>query len=321
MFSQDNDPFARLISYSPGLESLIRTARIAAAADICVLIDGETGTGKELLAQAIHAASPRHNEKIIAVNCAALSDTVIESQLFGHIEGAFTGATSDTTGYIETADKGCLFLDEIGELSPKGQAALLRFLETGECQKLGSNESRTFDVRIIAATHRNLQQMTDAGEFRQDLFYRLNVVNLRLPPLRERRRDIPLLFEHFLLQYSATRNCPVPDADKAAIKRLMQHDWPGNVRELRNLCSRLVTMHDNPVITEEIISNELVTDSVTSHNDAFDLPPGGIDLEQLEIKLIQQALKRTRGNKSKAARLLGISRDAFLYRLKKHNLT
>ncbi len=320
LFSR-HDPFQPLISHSPGLESLIRSAQIAAAADITILIQGETGVGKELLAQSIHRASPRADKPMITVNCAALNDQLIESQLFGHVKGAFTDAHADSVGYIEAADNGCLFLDEIGELSARGQAALLRFLESGECQKAGSNETRYVDARVIAATHRDLQQMVSAGEFRQDLFYRLNVVTLRLPALRERRRDIALLFTHFCQRYANSQNKQPPQADKSALKRLQQHDWPGNVRELRNLCARLVTLHDSgATISAQTISDELARHASTLDSSLFELPPEGIRLEQLEQDLLQQALDRADGNKSRAARLLGITRDAFLYRLKKHKL-
>ena len=320
LFSR-KDPFQPLISHSPGLESLIRSAQVAATADVTILIQGETGVGKELLAQSIHQASPRADKPMITVNCATLNDHLIESQLFGHVKGAFTDAHTDSTGYIEAADKGSLFLDEIGELSARGQAALLRFLETGECRKTGSEETRYIDTRVIAATHRDLQHMVNTGEFRQDLFYRLHVVTLRLPALRERRRDIALLFTHFCQRYADSQNKQPPRADKSALKRLQQHDWPGNVRELRNLCARMVTLHDSgSIITEPVISNELAAHASTLDSSLFELPPEGIKLEQLEQDLLQQALDKADGNKSRAARLLGISRDAFLYRLKKHNL-
>ena len=320
MFTEDN-PFKSLISHSPGLESVIRTAQIVASADITVLIYGETGTGKELLSQAIHQASPRANNDIIVVNCAALSETLIESQLFGHQKGSFTGAIADSKGYIEAAHQGTLFLDEIAELSMKGQAALLRFLESGECQIVGSTETKQINARVIAATHRNLQQMVDDGSFRHDLFYRLNAVTLELPPIRKRLGDISLLLSYYTKLYASKQKKQILNFDKTAIKRLQQHDWPGNVRELRNLSARLVTLKDETKTISEIdISEELAVQACSIDASLFELPEEGINLEELEIDLIKQALKKSDGNKSKAAKMLGISRDAFLYRLKKHNL-
>ena len=321
MISLTNNPFEQLISHSPGLEAVIRTAQIVASADITVLIHGETGTGKELLSQAIHRASPRAKNNIIVVNCAALSESLLESQLFGHKKGSFTGAIADSKGYIEAADKGTLFLDEIAELSPKAQGTLLRFLESGEHQSVGSTETIHVNVRVIAATHRDLQKMVHEGTFRQDLFYRLNAVTLVLPPLRERPSDITLLLKHYSKHYSEKQNRNVLIFDKSAIKRLHQHDWPGNVRELRNLCARMSTLKDDTkVITEDDITEELAIQSSSVDSSLFELPSGGIKLEEIEIDFIKQALIKADGNKSQAAKLLGITRDAFLYRLKKHNL-
>jgi len=321
MLFSNNNPFEKLISHSPGLEALIRSAQIAASADITVLIHGETGTGKELLAQALHEASPRADEDMVTVNCAALSDSLMEAQLFGHMKGAFTGAVCDSVGYIEAADNSTLFLDEIGELSMAGQASLLRFLETGECQKVGSNETHHVNARVIAATHRNLQQMVDNGEFRQDLYYRINVVTLELPPLRARPGDIVQLVNHFNEFYAGKQGKKPLQFDRSALKRLQQHDWPGNVRQLRNLCARMVTLHNEAAtISADEMSEELAIQSSSIDSSLFELPPEGIRLEDVEIDLIKQALEKADGNKSQAAKLLGITRDAFLYRLKKHSL-
>lgn len=319
--SAPQNPFEKLISHSPGLEAVIRTAQIVASADITVLIHGETGTGKELFAQAIHQASPRADYDIVTVNCAALTEGLLESQLFGHKKGAFTGAISDSKGYIQSADKGTLFLDEIAELSMSAQATLLRFLESGECHIVGSTETKHVNTRIIAATHRNLREMVDEGTFRHDLYYRLNTVTLELPPLRERHGDITLLMKHFAKYYAEKQGRRTLFFDKSAIRRLQQHDWPGNVRELRNLCARLVALKDDSkAITEEQISEELAVQSSSLDSSLFELPASGIKLEELEIDLIKQALEKAEGNKTQAARLLGISRDAFLYRMKKHKL-
>ena len=299
----------------------MRSAQIIASADITVLVYGETGTGKELLSQAIHQASPRANHDIIVINCAALSDSLIESQLFGHLKGSFTGAIANSKGYIEAAHEGTLFLDEIGELSAKGQAVLLRFLESGECHSVGSTHTKRVNARIIAATHRNLEDMVKDGTFRHDLLYRLNAVTIELPPLRDRPGDITLLLQHFTKLYADKQQRQALKFDRSAIKRLQQHDWPGNVRELRNLCARLATLKDDKKdITQAEISEELAVQASSIDSSLFELPATGINLEELEIDLIKQALKKSDGNKSQAAKLLGITRDAFLYRLKKHDL-
>lgn len=317
----NNRAFRSLLGRSPAMEAVIRTAQIAAATDVHILIEGETGTGKELLAQEIQASSTRAGEAFIVVNCAALPLELVESLLFGHERGAFTGAHDNKQGYVQKAHKGTLLLDEIGELPLAIQAKLLRFIEHGESQRLGSSEIERVDVRIIAATNRNLMQMVDSGSFRQDLFYRLHIVPLQLPPLRERMRDITELAEHFL-QQAAVRNQSRPSKlTSAALELLKKHDWPGNIRELRNLCEHVAALLPGENIAPEHLPlnldrRQLKTDNATR----FELPRQGVNMEALEIDLIQQALDYANGNKSKAARLLGLSRDAFMYRLKKHNL-
>lgn len=315
----NNQAFSKLIGHSPALEAVIRTAQIAAATDVHVLIEGDTGTGKELLARAIQETSSRHDKPFITVNCAALPYELAESLLFGHEIGAFTGAIKRKQGYVQNADSGTLFLDEIGDLSLALQAKLLRFIEYGECQRLGANDSDIVDVRIIAATNRNLLTMVDAGEFRQDLFYRLSVVTMRMPSIQERSKDIPELANYFLKQASE-RNKTRPVAfDEDALNILKKYAWPGNVRELRNICEHVSAIFPGETVTRNNLPLELrvVTDKTTT---GFKLPEQGIDMEALEVDLIQQALDQAQGNKSKAARLLGLSRDAFLYRIKKHDL-
>ena len=318
---QNKNAFKSLLGRSPLMEAVIRTAQIAAAADVHILIEGETGTGKELLAQEIQASSPRAEEAFVIVNCAALPVELVESLLFGHERGAFTGAHERTDGYVQRAHRGTLFLDEIGELPLSIQAKLLRFIEHGESQRLGSNEVEVVDVRIIAATNRNLMQMVDSGEFRKDLFYRLNIVPMQLPPLRQRKRDIPELAKHFL-QLAAKRNqSNLSELTQDALEVLRRYDWPGNIRELRNVCEHMTAMLPGERIKSEHLPLDLTAATVPrASRKGFELPQEGINMETLEIDLIKQALDYANGNKSEAARLLGLTRDAFLYRLKKHKL-
>ncbi len=311
--------FSKLIGQSAELQQLINTASMIAGAEVTVLIEGATGTGKELLARALHSASMRNQQNFVAVNCAALSETLAESQLFGHRKGAFTGADSDHAGFVKQAENGTLFLDEIGELPLSIQSKLLRFIEYGECQRLGDNAPVQSNVRIIAATNRDLLQQVKNGEFREDLYFRLKVVPMELPSLHQRVEDIPLLIEHFMSQLSSQHQLPKPKLTKAALKQLQQYRWPGNVRELRNLCESLLLLLQGRAIDESNLPmhiNSTCTDSAP-----FKLPVSGIKLDELEVDLLHQALQASSGNKSRAARLLGISRDVFLYRLKKYAIS
>jgi two-component system, NtrC family, response regulator HydG len=319
--SETHKSFESLVGHSPSLEALVRTAQIAAAADVHILIAGETGTGKELLAHAIHAVSKRSAQPFVTVNCAALPHELVESLLFGHEKGAFTGAHESRQGYVRHAHTGTLFLDEIGEMPLAIQAKLLRFIEYGEVHPLGSTAHENVDIRIIAATNRNLIEMVDSGEFRRDLFYRLNVVPLQIPPLRERNRDIRELIRHFT-QHAAQRNQSEPVSfSREALEALRRYPWPGNVRELRNVCEHVAALMPGETVCVDKLPLELHVKSPKSPSDTgFELPAGGIDMELLEIDLIKQALLQADGNKSEAARLLGLSRDAFLYRLKKFDL-
>jgi DNA-binding NtrC family response regulator len=319
--ASNNQTFKSLLGRSPAMAAVIRTAQIAAATDVHILIEGETGTGKELLAAEIQSSSSRAGEAFIVVNCAALPVELVESLLFGHERGAFTGAHERKEGYVQKAHKGTLFLDEIGELPLSIQAKLLRFIEQGESQRLGSNEVEYVDVRIIAATNRNLMQMVDSGDFREDLFYRLNIVPLQLPPLRERTRDIAELVAHFLQQAAARNRSEPVTFTRDALETLKKHDWPGNIRELRNVCEHVsALLPGQNIAPEQLPLNPDARRGYTENDTRFELPQHGINMESLEIDLIQQALEYANGNKSKAARLLGLTRDAFLYRLKKHDL-
>ena len=320
MFSfSNNDAFSSIVGHSPALESVIRTAQIAAAADVHILIEGETGTGKELMAQALQKSSKRANQPFVIINCAALPAELIESLLFGHEKGAFTGANERRDGYIQKAHDGTLFLDEIGDLPVSMQAKILRFVENGECQRVGSHQLEKVDVRILAATNHNLLQQINEGKFRQDLFYRLSVVSLRLPSLRERRRDIPELAKHFLLQAAQNNRAEPCTFSQDALNQLKHYAWPGNIRELKNVCEHVSALLPGEVINKDNLPLDLRQSKPIS-NSGYTLPEHGIVMVSLEIDLIKQALKHSNGNKSKAAKLLGLSRDAFLYRLKKHKL-
>lgn len=315
------DFFSTLIGQSPALEAMIRSARMVAATDVTVLIKGETGTGKEVLASAIQKASTRSNKPFITLNCAALPEGLVESEIFGHKKGAFTGAISDKQGLFQAADGGTLFLDEINSLPLSIQSKLLRFLESGECLPVGSTKSYRVNVRVIAATNTDLTQQIETGSFRRDLYFRLNVVPLELPSLSERSADIELLVKHFFDHFAQAHSLQPPTFSRQALKSLRGYRWPGNVRELRNLCERLCILLAGRVIEPENLPHEfsgnIKLDSVITE---FKLPETGVELDALEANFIHQALVRTNGNRSKSARLLGISRDTLLYRIQKHGL-
>ena len=314
--------FQALIGQAPNFEAMLRSAKMVASTDVTVLITGETGTGKEVLANALQSHSPRGHKPFITLNCAALPESLVESELFGHRRGAFTGAVANQTGRLQAADGGTLFMDEVDSLPLPVQAKLLRFLETGEIQPVGDTQSQRVDVRIIAATNTSLPKKIAQGEFRKDLYYRLNVVPLDIPPLRERMGDIQILLTHFIAHFAAEHKLPPPILSKSALSRLQGYAWPGNVRELRNVCERLSILLAGRAIEEGNLPREITSPAPSGGGakDAFALPEGGIDLEQVELDLIQQALARTNGNRSRSARLLGISRDTLLYRMQKHHL-
>jgi DNA-binding NtrC family response regulator len=317
------DHFSTIIGHSPELDSLIRSAKIAASTDVTILIKGETGTGKEVLATAIQKASSRANNKFVTINCAALPEGLIESELFGHKKGAFTGANANAQGLFLAADGGTLFLDEINSLPLVVQGKLLRFLDSGECLPVGETQSYKVDVRVIAATNSDLNDQIKAGQFRQDLFYRLNVVPIELPPLAKRSEDIEHLVKHFLKQFANMHGIKPPQFSKPALKVLKAYKWPGNIRELRNLCERLSILLSGRVIEVENLPSEFRINPNADINKTtgFILPETGLQLDSLEADLINQALSRTKGNRSQSAKLLGLSRDTLLYRMQKHGFT
>jgi transcriptional regulator with PAS, ATPase and Fis domain len=308
-----------LIGNSPELRAVTRAAQVTAATDVTTLILGESGTGKELLAQAVHRESRRAQTPFVAINCATLPEALADSELFGHRKGSFTGAASDYGGRIREAQGGTLFLDEVGELPLNLQAKLLRFLESGECHTIGIPRAEKLDVRVIAATNRDLYTEVEAGRFRADLYYRLHIVPLELPPLRVRTGDLEILLGSLTARLAHLHRLDAPRYSVDAVECLQRYPWPGNVRELRNFCERMVVLLSGKLIRKENLPTEIRTHGMNSDTTPrFSLPEGGLRLDELEAEMIRQALGKTRGNRSKAARLLGVTRDALLYRLKKH---
>ena len=309
-----------MLGQAPEFQSVLRAMRIVSATDATVLVTGESGTGKELLARALFENSRRRDKPFVTVNCAALPVQLAESELFGHRRGAFTGASSDSMGKMQAAHGGTLFLDEIGELPLAVQAKLLRFLETGECQPVGQPVSQRVDVRIIAATNRDLSRAVKEGTFRSDLYYRLFVVPLELPPLRERPGDIPLLMAGLTAELAARYGLQSPRYSKATLKVLNGYRWPGNVRELKNFCERMLILFAGRLVEPANLPVEFRqhASAQPSVAEGFELPDQGIRMDELEVSLIEQALSKTGGNRSRAARLLGLSRDTLLYRMKKY---
>jgi transcriptional regulator with GAF, ATPase, and Fis domain len=309
-----------LLGKSGEFAAVIRAARLVAMTDVTVLILGESGTGKELLARAIHEQSRRTTGPFIAINCAALPESLAESELFGHRKGAFTGAYANQQGRIPAADGGSLFLDEVGELPLSIQAKLLRFLESGECQVVGKTRADHVNTRIIAATNRDLYAQTQQGGFRADLYYRLNIVPLELPPLRKRLDDLSLLLNQFTTQLAQQHQLSVPHYSHATLKQLRAYQWPGNIRELRNFCERMLILFSGKTIEPTNLPHEFQLQKTTKalQKPGLTLPEAGISLETVEIQMIHQALRKTYGNRSQAARLLGLTRDTLLYRMKKY---
>jgi DNA-binding NtrC family response regulator len=308
----------KIIYKSPQMAELISMASRVAASQASVLIQGESGTGKELLARLIHQLSPRASKSVIVVNCGALHENLLESELFGHEKGSFTGATSRRIGRFEEADGGTLFLDEIGELSPTVQVKLLRFLQEREIQRLGSNVNIHVDVRVISATNRELEVQVKEGNFREDLFYRLKVVTMVLPPLRERKEDLPLLIDYFVEKFSRENGKNIKDLTAEARDLLLKYDYPGNVRELINILERAVVITRNEYIT----SDDLPFKS-SSLPDSSDNKSSGTlrkSLEDLEKQLIDEAMSKAADNQTRAAEILGMSERMLRYKLKKYNL-
>jgi len=301
--AREEDP--QIVGSSPAFRAVLEIVRQVAPTSATVLVVGESGTGKEVVADLIHKLSPRASNPLVKVSCAALPETLLEAELFGHEKGAYTGAVVDRVGRFERADGGTLFLDEIGEISPALQVKLLRFLQSGEYERVGDPTHREADVRVIAATNADLTERIEKKQFREDLYYRLNVITLRVPPLRERKGDVELLAVHFLRKFATRNGKSIQGFSKEALQDLSSYPWPGNVRELENVIERAVILAKGDLITPEDFPPEIgeVKDRVKSIQ-----IPLGMPLDEVKDKLVKEALDHTGGNKAEAAKLLGITR-------------
>ncbi len=311
--------FENMIGGSERIQKVFQVAAQAARVDSTVLVLGESGTGKELLAKAIHFNSPRRNRPFVVVNCGAIPETLLESELFGHSRGAFTGAFSERKGKIEAADTGTVFLDEIGDLEPQTQVKLLRLLQEKEIDKIGVSKPIKVDVRIIAATHRDLEGMLREEKFREDLYYRLSVIPIKLPSLSERRNDIPLLADFFLKKYAQKFGKKLT-LDREIFKVLDVYPWPGNIRELENLMERTAALHEGGTIRVDDLPEDMLNRASKIGPVLLNIPPDGVDLEQVEKDLIREALERSRWNQSRAARFLRTTRNTLIYRMQKYGI-
>jgi len=317
----ENFRLENVIASSPRMQTVLDLVERVARTDATVLVTGESGTGKELIAKGIHFSGARSSRSFIPVNCAAIPETLIEAELFGYKRGAFTGAMADTKGKFEEADGGTLFLDEISAMPLALQPRLLRVLQEQEIVRLGESHPRKVNVRIIAATNRNLGTLVSDGEFREDLYYRLAVVPINLPPLRERREDIPLLAEHFLRRSSERYGHGKLTMDRKVFAELSNYVWPGNVRELENVIERMVVLSDGKKISVEDLPEHIrQPQPLYADNVMLELPPGGVSLEKIEREIIRQALAVHGGNQTHTARYLDITRSALIYRMQKHGL-
>ena len=312
---ETRDHLLDLTGRAPAMQKLYRQIEKLAPTEAGVLIQGESGTGKELVARALHRLSRRSDGPFVAVNCGAIPEGLAEAEFFGAERGAFTGAVAARDGYFAKADGGTLFLDEVGELPPSLQPKLLRALQEGVITRIGGQREQRVDVRIVAATHRDLKQEIAASRFREDLYYRLAVVTLNTPPLRERREDIPLLVEHFVERATRQHRLSEATLPKAVLRALMERDWPGNVRELGHAVERLLLLGEDDDILEQDLPN-----SDENNDGDFRLPASGLDWERMERSLLAQALEHSEGNRRQAARLLGLGYKAFLYRVEKFGL-
>lgn len=311
-----------IVGASGKLKAVIDKMKLVAPSRATILIEGESGTGKELIAQAIHQASPRARAPFVAVHCAALSENLLESELFGHERGSFTGATERRIGRFESATGGTLFLDEIGEISQSTQVKLLRFLETKSIERVGGSKPLELDVRLVAATNRNLEQLVREGKFRDDLFFRLNVVRLTMPPLRDRPEDVPLLLAHFIKIFSYENSVPPLTVEPGALRTLQTYPWPGNIRELRNFCENAVVLRRGGTLTEYDLEPKFRTTTlpgpVATSSDvntplanagmSRPAPSHSLSVEENEKHLLREALLKARGNRTRAAEMMGVSR-------------
>ena len=302
-----------IVGSSPKLMAVLDKVKLVAPSRATILIEGESGTGKELIAQAIHQASPRARAPFVAVHCASLSENLLESELFGHERGSFTGAVERRIGRFESADGGTIFLDEIGEISASIQVKLLRFLETKSVERVGGSKPLELDVRLVAATNRNIEQLVREGKFRDDLFFRLNVVRITMPPLRDRADDIPLLLAHFIAIFSEENGVPPLTLEVGALRTLQAYPWPGNIRELRNFCENAVVLRRGGRFTEYDLEPKFRGHHGGGPPGSGPAPPptasaNPLSVEENEKRLLREALIKSRGNRTKAAELMGVSR-------------
>jgi transcriptional regulator with PAS, ATPase and Fis domain len=313
-----------IIGVSAAIRGILSVIQRVADSDSTVVIYGETGAGKDLIARAIHRFSRRRSRPFVTINCGAIPETLLESELFGHMKGAFTGALSRKEGKFELADRGTVFLDEIGDMSRPLQVKLLRVLETRSFEPLGGSKTVHVDVRIIAATHRDLRKAITEGTFREDLFYRLHVIPLRIPPLRDRREDIPLLLNHFIAHFNRARGMKIEGVTRAASQCLVAYSWPGNVRELKNTVERLVVLKGEGYIDLDDLPSRLRSDGACPAK-GLQIRESGISLatavEQFEKELILQSLEKTSWVKNRAAELLHLKRTTLVEKIKRHGLT
>jgi two-component system response regulator AtoC len=322
--------FEQIVGESALMREMIHLARKVAGSEVSsVLLQGESGTGKDLIAKSIHYESPRSDAPFVAINCAAIPATLIESELFGYEKGAFTDAKARKEGLFEQAEGGTLFLDEIGELELSLQAKLLRVLEEGAFRRVGGLKDIPLDVRVIAASNRDLKEESEAGRFRLDLYYRLSVIQIDMPPLRERGEDVLMLAEHYINSFRTRLRSRAHRISPEVSEAFRRYEWPGNVRELRNVIERALILEDGDAITTRYLPRNLTPESIAQRKSsnasnseesgpsAFHLPTGGLSLDEVEMSLVRQAIAQSEGNQTRAAELLGISRDQLRYRLKK----
>ena len=321
---QSQTIFKDIIGHGTAMRNIFRTVEKVADCDTTIMLNGETGTGKGLIARAIHRASGRHDKPFIQINCGATPEGLLESEFFGYRRGAFTGATTDKAGKFEMAKGGTIFLDEIGDMSADLQVKVLRVLEEGEFERVGGNETIKTDARFIAATHRDLEEEVQKGNFREDLFYRLFVIPIMLPALKERKTDIPYLVSYFLDHFNQKNKSPLTKVSDDAMKILVNYSWPGNVRELRNLVERLVVLHEGEEILVDDLPERIKIESERATKRKLDVQGEGISfntaVSEFEKALILSALEKTNWVKNKAAQLLKIKRTTLVEKIKRYNL-
>jgi two-component system response regulator HydG len=315
---EERGGFEGIIGRSGAMQQVIDTARSVAASDIPVLVMGESGTGKELIARAIHQNSRRRKQRLVALNCAGLSESILEDELFGHVRGAFTGAQGEREGRFEHADKGTLFMDEIGDMPQAMQAKLLRVLENGEVVRLGSNDPIRVDVRLISATNRDLDEMVAEKKFREDLYFRIKGVTIVIPPLRQRREDIPLLTYYFMQTAAERYNKAIEGIEPDAQQALMGYSWPGNVRQLKNAVENMVVLSPGPMLTTRSLPKEISPAAPLGTGSVDTLV--GLTMEQVEKEHIRETLKRVNGNREQAAKILGIGERTLYRKIKDYEL-